>query len=156
MFVKVKSGVVEKYPYTVGDLRRDNPNTSFPRAIPEATMARYDMHPVVQEPNPSFDPLTQKVRVGSLPVLQAGVWIMTKSVVAFTSEQIAVNYAAKAKEVRAKRDKLLAETDWVVIMHTEKGTNIPLVWEVYRQALRDITGQSGFPHSVTMPVKPEV
>ena len=156
MFVKVKNGAVEKYPYTVGDLRRDNPNTSFPRTIPEATMARYDMYPVVQEPSPSFDPLTQKVRVGSLPVLQAGVWIMTKSVVAFTSEQIAVNDAAKAKEVRAKRDKLLAETDWVVIMHTEKGTNIPLVWEVYRQALRDITGQSGFPHSVTMPVKPEV
>jgi len=39
-------------------------------------------------------------------------------------------------------------------MHTEKGTNIPAEWELYRQALRDITGQAGFPHQVEWPVKP--
>jgi hypothetical protein len=63
--------------------------------------------------------------------------------------------ATAAKSVRAQRDKLLAETDWIVIMHTEKGTNIPLEWEIYRQSLRDITSQPGFPHNVTWPEKPE-
>jgi hypothetical protein len=58
------------------------------------------------------------------------------------------------RNVRNRRDSLLAETDWVVVMHTEKGTNIPLEWEVYRQALRDITGQEGFPYSVDWPTKP--
>lgn len=63
--------------------------------------------------------------------------------------------ATAATSVRAQRDKLLAETDWIVIMHTEKGTNIPAVWEIYRQSLRDITSQPGFPHDVTWPEKPE-
>jgi hypothetical protein len=58
------------------------------------------------------------------------------------------------QNIRKNRDSLLQQTDWVVIMHTEKGTNIPLEWEVYRQALRDITEQAGFPYEVTWPVKP--
>jgi len=49
----------------------------------------------------------------------------------------------------------LAETDWIVIMHTEKGTNIPAAWEIYRQSLRDITSQPGFPHTINWPTKPE-
>jgi len=48
--------------------------------------------------------------------------------------------------VREQRNRLLADTDWLVIMHTEKGTNIPGAVEVYRQALRDITAHANFPH----------
>ena len=46
MFVKITSGSVDQYPYTVGDLRRDNPNTSFPKTVREATMASFGMYPV--------------------------------------------------------------------------------------------------------------
>lgn len=63
-------------------------------------------------------------------------------------------FDVQAKAVREERSKLLAESDWVVVFHTEKGTNIPLEWEVYRQALRDVTTQDGFPHNVIWPSKP--
>jgi hypothetical protein len=63
--------------------------------------------------------------------------------------------AEAASGVRQVRDRFLSECDWVVIMHTEKGTNIPAQWELYRQSLRDITAQAGFPHSITWPTKPE-
>lgn len=59
-----------------------------------------------------------------------------------------------ADKVRERRDTLLAECDWIVIKHTETGTNIPADWEIYRQALRDIPEQGGFPNSVTWPTKP--
>lgn len=62
--------------------------------------------------------------------------------------------APTAEQIRMQRDTLLAATDWVVVYHTEKGTNIPLEWEVYRQALRDIPEQEGFPGNVTWPAKP--
>ena len=42
-------------------------------------------------------------------------------------------------QVRQRRDALLAETDWVVTMHKELGTNIPANMKTYRAALRDIT-----------------
>lgn len=42
-------------------------------------------------------------------------------------------------ELRAKRDALLNETDWIVTKAKETGTTIPTDWKTYRQALRDIT-----------------
>ena len=44
--------------------------------------------------------------------------------------------------LRIERDRLLAETDWVITMHKEKGTNIPAAWKTYRQALRDLPDNS--------------
>ena len=41
MFAKITNGSVELFPYSMGDLRRDNPNTSFPRYVSAETMAEY-------------------------------------------------------------------------------------------------------------------
>ena len=62
--------------------------------------------------------------------------------------------AEQAKSVRASRDTKLKESDWIVIKNLELNANIPGVWEVYRQALRDIPTQTGFPWTITWPVAP--
>jgi hypothetical protein len=152
MFVKITNGQVAAYPYTVGDLRRDNPNTSFAKHVPEAVMAEFGMFPVGYEAAPVFDPMTHRVENSNLPVLKDGKWMLTKTVVALTAEQIASRDAAKAKEVRSQRDRLLAETDWTQIGDAPVDA---IVWQTYRQALRDITSQAGFPHNVVWPTKPE-
>jgi hypothetical protein len=54
--------------------------------------------------------------------------------------------------VRNQRENLMSETDW---MSLSDSPTITTEWSNYRQALRDITGQSGFPHSVKWPTKPE-
>ena len=56
--------------------------------------------------------------------------------------------------VREVRNAKLAETDWVVTMHKELGTNIPAAWKTYRQALRDITDDATSLDDVTWPEKP--
>ena len=73
-----------------------------------------------------------------------------------TDSQINAKIAEiKLDEVRAERYKKLAETDWVVTMHKEKGTNIPTAWKTYRQALRDITESATSLDDVSWPEKPE-
>ena len=62
--------------------------------------------------------------------------------------------AEQAKSVRTARDDKLKECDWVVIKNLELNANIPGAWEVYRQALRDIPAQSGFPWTITWPTQP--
>jgi len=62
--------------------------------------------------------------------------------------------ADQAKSVRTSRDDKLKETDWIVIKNLELNANIPGAWEVYRQALRDIPTQSGFPWTITWPTQP--
>jgi hypothetical protein len=54
------------------------------------------------------------------------------------------------KDERAKRDKLLAQTDFLALQDT---STIPEAWATYRQALRDITSQADVDH-ITWPVKP--
>jgi hypothetical protein len=55
-----------------------------------------------------------------------------------------------SSENRSERNRLLSETDWMAL---SDNTMTP-EWASYRQALRDITAQEGFPYDVTWPTKP--
>lgn len=55
LYAKVINDVVEKFPYTFADLKADNPNTSFPSTIPEATLAEYNVYPVIETTAPAYD-----------------------------------------------------------------------------------------------------
>ena len=57
-----------------------------------------------------------------------------------------------AESVRAERDRLLAASDWTQIADAPV---VSLEWQSYRQALRDVPQQSGFPDSVEWPVAPD-
>ena len=57
----------------------------------------------------------------------------------------------KAAEVRAERNTKLAATDWTQITDA---TADKAAWAIYRQALRDITTQAGFPQTITWPDAP--
>jgi len=59
-----------------------------------------------------------------------------------------------AAQERDQRDLRLADTDWMDVYHTEKDTAIPDEWKTYRQALRDVPQQAGFPNDIEWPEKP--
>jgi hypothetical protein len=59
--------------------------------------------------------------------------------------------AGVAASVRAERDRRLAATDWLVIRSAETGIPLTTAQLEYRQALRDITKQAGFPVNVDWP-----
>jgi hypothetical protein len=150
MHIKLTNGQPEKY--TIGQLRRDNPQVSFPKSIPDATLAEYDVYPLTPTDRPQVN-YTKNVTDG-IPALIDGSWTQVWDVTAATSEEIEKRTEDKARAVRSERDYLLQQTDWIVIKSYERNENIPAAWEVYRQALRDITLQEGFPFEVTWPEKP--
>ena len=61
----------------------------------------------------------------------------------------------KWADIRSKRNRLLTESDWVVVKAKEEHPNasIPSDWVDYRTELRDITKQSD-PDDITWPTKP--
>ena len=67
-----------------------------------------------------------------------------------TPEEIAA-LAPTADEIRAQRNALLAACDWTQVADAPVDQT---AWAVYRQALRDIPDQAGFPASVEWPVAP--
>jgi hypothetical protein len=56
--------------------------------------------------------------------------------------------------VEQRRNILLKETDWTVLPDSPFTKEQQKVWKIYRQALRDITDQEGYPDSVVFPDKP--
>tara|TARA_R110001592_G_scaffold84247_2_gene249269 strand:- start:155 stop:433 length:279 start_codon:yes stop_codon:yes gene_type:complete len=58
--------------------------------------------------------------------------------------------AASATQVRAQRDTLLAVSDSMAL-----ADRITADWTTYRQALRDVPAQAGFPTNVTWPTAPD-
>jgi endo-1,4-beta-mannosidase len=151
MYVKIENGVVAQYPYTLAQMLTDNPATSFPADITTELRESFGVFDVDYLGAPEFDPLTHRVEHSPLPSLVDGKWMLTNTVVEKTSEQIAVDTANKAAQVRAERNKKLTATDWTQLADS---TADKAVWAEYRQALRDITAQAGFPWTIDWPVQP--
>ena len=63
--------------------------------------------------------------------------------------------AEKWANVRRQRDRLIAATDWRVIVASEsdEGSDLPTKWKTYRTNLRDITEQAD-PDNITWPTEP--
>jgi len=59
--------------------------------------------------------------------------------------------APTAKKVRIKRNQLLIESDWTQVADAPVDA---AAWATYRQALRDIPQQAGFPENITWPEAP--
>ncbi len=141
MFVKVTNGQPSKYPYTLGDLRRENPQTSFPKQVPASVLESYGVYPVQQKPAPRFDNKTH--RMSDSVQFVDGAWTQHW-------EASELPHSNASANVRAHRDRLLRETDWMALSDVTMSVEMA----TYRQALRDITTQEGFPHDVTWPSKP--
>lgn len=68
----------------------------------------------------------------------------------FTVEQIPDD--ERAGQVRSERNTKLAATDWT--QGKDIPDNVSSQWAAYRQALRDITAQEGFPWDIEWPEQP--
>ena len=150
MYVFAPNQSVEKYPYSIGELRRDNPQVSFPKNPGSDVLAEYNVFPVADTQQPDFDPNTQRAEWGA-PIMDGNVWRHVWNVVALSDEEIATATETKAASVRAERNEKLAASDWTQVSDAPVDQS---VWRVYRSALRDITTQYGFPWAVAWPVEP--
>ena len=59
-------------------------------------------------------------------------------------------------QARAQRDKLLLDTDWTQTLDAPIDEDTKAAYREYRQALRDITEQEGFPETITWPELPTI
>lgn len=145
MHLKLTNGVPAKY--TLGQLRRDNPLTSFPKLIPEDLLASYDVYPYTRNTAPNCDILTARIVDGEFEQDTDGNWSLP-----YVIEQQPLDQAEG--NIRSLRDNKLQETDWIVSKAYERGQPVPTEWAYYRQALRDVTDQAGFPYEIIWPTKP--
>jgi hypothetical protein len=139
---------------SVDSLKKENPNTSFPKAITDDILDAYgyDLVLVGQQPDIS-GPYAEIARQGEEEI--DGKWYSKFVVVTRTDEEEAAHRAEIdaliAADVRRDRDRKLADTDWTQLADSSANAT---AWGTYRQALRDLPSAEGFPHNVTWPTEP--
>ena len=74
----------------------------------------------------------------------------------YSTKQWVLNLTLATIEVKSKRRQLLLSSDWTDTLSAKNrlGETLYDQWQTYRQALRDITTQTGYPYNVAWPTTP--
>jgi hypothetical protein len=78
--------------------------------------------------------------------------VYTVQVESLTADELQAQINSLALKARIKRNQLLKDSDWT--QGRDIQDSIAETWAVYRQDLRDITVQEGFPQNITWPTPP--
>lgn len=136
--VKIIGG--EPKPYSFAAFRADNRHTVYGATISNRHLNAQEVYRVSVAPEP-VAPVGQKAVKDDMPTQDAnGNWVLGWTLVPLSEG-----------EIRSLRNKMLSETDWWAVSD-RVATDAEIA---YRQALRDIPQQAGFPHDVAWPAKPE-
>ena len=76
------------------------------------------------------------------------------SIFDFTTKQWVQNETMAISDVSIKRQRLLYASDWTQIPNGPLTAEQQTAWATYRQELRDVPQQSGYPYNVVWPVAP--
>jgi hypothetical protein len=156
---------------TQGEIRRSMPNTSLPRVWTADICEFLGIDPVLAAPAPEASGEYKSVGRNGVVQDALGNWVEAYTerdmfadyvdedgvTVTKTSQEEAYTAnkdAEAATAARATRDGLIASCDWMAIKAFEGGTTVSTEWATYRQALRDVSAQAGFPNDITWPEKP--
>lgn len=174
MYAKIEGATAVKFPYTFGDLRKDNPNVSFPKNIGTSLMRAYGMVGVVEGPQPTPEAY-QKVQRNALPTrpvlgqdddgndIIADYWQIDYTAVdmfADTTEpdedgnDVTTTKAQHEAAYQASLDAATADVNRAARNQKLAETDFYALSDVtmsdamttYRQALRDITGHDNWPN----------
>lgn len=149
-FAFIKDGSIDRYPVGLTEIRRKFPSVSFPENPQQQDLAGFDVIVVTGTPQPSIDTRTHRLEEG-LPQKSGGQWRQAWNVVALSNEEKQAIESGKASSVRSERNSRLASCDWTQLPDALVDAS---AWQLYRQALRDVPDQEGFPWGVEWPAQP--
>ena len=131
-------------------LANNGPN--FDQITP-AILELLEADPVLEGAYPQLDRY-QTADVQGVIQKSDGNWYTNWVAVDVTEEARQQIDQAQADSVRATRNKRLLDSDWIVLKSLENGQAVSNNWKQYRQTLRDLPNQSGFPWDVEWPIAP--
>ena len=114
--------------------------------------AGYRLQPVIVSTQPQFNPRTEKLEANAVPHFEDGTLFLGWTTISLTSQELAEAESEQASIVRSARNSVLSACDWTQVADAPVDK---IAWATYRQALRDLPSQPGFPWSVTWPTEPQ-
>lgn len=134
---------------TDSEFRSLHSNTSFPPQLTVELLDSFGADPVLN--GPQAQPTRYQVAFRDGVEEINGQWFTKFSVADMDADAIASLDARQADSVRAERNRKLTASDWTQVADAPVDK---AAWAAYRQGLRDVPSQAGFPWDVTWPVEP--
>lgn len=141
-YVKVnQEGIIEKWPYSLDDLRSDHPNTSFPADMPDSLLESFGIYNITPTIWPMYDSATHK-RIEAAPIFLDGLWIQQWTIIGLTQAEIAASLpkTIKMRQVRIAlhRAGLLTQAiEAIAAMTGDAGLEARIEWEFADEVNRD-------------------
>ena len=153
MFIRLTNGKPEGYAVTEENLKALFPDHKFPKIFrPGDTeplgFALYEWSQIPETVYPN------KV-VETVPTLRDGTYYQTWDIVEMSENEKTEATLTQSRVLRLERDHRLRVSDWTQLSDAQLSEAQKQQWLAYRQALRDVPTQSGFPWNVTWPTLPE-
>jgi hypothetical protein len=151
MHALIENGALKQYPYNFSQLKVANPNVSFPANPSDETLQEFGMYRVF---NPTQPELTDTQVLEEDPPFFSSEdqrWTKVWRVRDMTAEEVQQRNDNQSASVRAERGNLLVASDWTQVADAPVDK---AAWATYRQALRDVPSQAGFPWTVDWPDAP--
>lgn len=126
MHALIVNGAVAKYPYTIGMLRKDNPNTSFPKRPDDELLAQWGLQPVSRTERPDVD-YTKNVTEGT-PQYVNGAWLQVWSVTDATAEEVAERRAQLTAQAEAQRAEAYRTESDPIFFKWQRGSATEQEW----------------------------
>ena len=149
-YIHAENSIVIEYPYSIEKMRSDNPQTSFPIEMSAEELAEWGVFAVEEQVPPDFNKQTEFLEIGD-PTQVDGKWVSGWNVIQASPEEVDRQTFAQASIIRLERDRMLCRTDFTQLADYSCSIDDQISLKKYRQALRDVPQQSGFPWSVTWP-----
>jgi len=159
--VRIRTTGAVMYEAELRSYLKANDGPSYDQLTPEV-MEAIGVDPVFEGPQATGGTVYQYSQAAGVEQIE-GNWytkyilgpVFTDTEEATAAEQEAAYKAMKdaeqAASVRTQRGEKLKDSDWTQVADAPVDQT---AWAAYRQALRDITGQEGFPWTIDWPVAP--
>jgi hypothetical protein len=133
------------------EFRAMHPDTGFPQVLTADILDSFGADPIFEGPQAQPTRYQTAYRDGVV-CDDKGRWFTKYSVADMDHGAKAALDAQQAASQRAERNRRIAECDWTQVADSPVDKQ---AWAVYRQALRDLPSQAGFPWDVVWPTQPE-
>ena len=94
MYALITNQKVEKFPYSIGQLRKDNPQTSFPAKPSKELLESYGVFEVKNGVKPDYNELTQRLSVWKPMLNASSEWVAGYEVIDLPEDEAKANQVA--------------------------------------------------------------
>jgi hypothetical protein len=105
---------------------------------------------ILQQSNPFTDYIVNGEVISLPPKPETGAYVFD-----YSQQKWVEDTQEQESDVLAKRNSLLQQSDWTQIPNNPLTPEQQEAWAIYRQELRDVTSQSGYPFNVIWPTPPQ-